>query len=212
MIRNNILINTDTRAIKKQDYEFLGVAGENEIEQLVLKLTAFIDGIGIIEIQKNNDKHFIELRKQDDSYVLDIKNSLLSDVDEISMQLHITTENAEVFKSKIFTMKILEEIHATETIPEEYPEWIDTANAMLQHVVTVCEEYNTETEQYRNETQQLKNETEEIKNTARDFVSAVTFAKAETNPVDGHLYFINEESLGNMGFEVDSNGHLIYQI
>lgn len=212
MIQNNILINTETRALKNRDYDFLGVAGENEIEQLVFKLTAFIDGIGIIEIQKDDEKFFIELDKQEETYVLNVKNSLLSDVEEVSMQLHITTENTEIFKSKIFTMKVYEQIHATETIPDEYPEWIDTANAMLQHVVTVCEEYNTETEQYRNETQQLKNETEEIKNAARDFVSAVTFAKAETNPVDGHLYFINEESLGNMGFEVDSNGHLIYQI
>lgn len=138
MIRNNILINTETRKIKKQDYDFLGVAGENEIEQLVFTLTAFIDGIGIIEIQKNNDKYFIELEKQEESYVLDIKNSLLSDATEISMQLHIT-QNEKVFKSEIFMMEIRDQIHATETIPEEYPEWIDTANAKIQEMLELEE-------------------------------------------------------------------------
>ena len=149
MIKNNILINTETRAIKKQDYNFLGVAGENEIEQLVFKLTAFIDGIGIIEIQKNNEKFFIELNKEDEAYVLDVKNSLLSDATEISMQLHITTENTEVFKSIIFPMKIYDQIHATETIPDEYPEWIDTANAKIQEMLNL-EELVEQSEQERN--------------------------------------------------------------
>lgn len=58
---------------------------------------------------------------------------------------------------------------------------------------------------------------QDICDTARDFVSAVTFAKAELNPADGHLYFIGEESLGTMGFHINwgitdifPDGHLIY--
>lgn len=187
MIQNNILINTETRALKTREYEFLGVAGENEVEQLVFKLTAFIDGIGIIEIQKNNDKYFIELRKQDDSYVLDIKNSLLSDVDEISMQLHITTEHEQVFKSKIFPMKVYKEIHATETIPDEYPEWIDYANARLQHVITECED--------------IKSECEELKEGIEDLTTAFQFPTFDVE--GGRVCVIQIEKLRNTNFGVE---------
>ena len=180
MIQNNILINTETRAIKTKKYDYLGVAGENEVEQLVFRLTAFIDGIGIIEIQKEQEKFFIELEKQEESYVLDLKNSLLSDVDEISMQLHITTEHEEIFKSKIFPMKVYKQIHATETIPDEYPEWIDYANARLQHVITECEE---------------------LKEGIEDLTTAFQFPTFDVE--GGRVAIIQNEKLKNTNFGVE---------
>lgn len=136
MIKNNILINTETRNIKKRDYDFLGVAGENSIEQLVFKLTAFINGTAILEIEKYNtnnqlETYFIELDQKDESYILEVKSSLLDVAKDVKMQLHITTENMEVFKSKAFPMHVYEQIKATETVPEQYAEWIDTANAKI---------------------------------------------------------------------------------
>jgi len=136
MIKNNILINTETRNIKKRDYDFLGVAGENSIEQLVFKLTAFIDGEAILEIEKYNsnnqlETYFIELDKKDECYILEVKSSLLDVAKDVKMQLHITTENVEIFKSKTFTMHVYEQIKGTETVPEQYAEWIDTANAKI---------------------------------------------------------------------------------
>lgn len=187
MIQNNILINTETRKIKKQDYDFIGVAGENKVEQLVMKLTAFIDGVGIIEIQKNSERYFIELDKHDECYVLDIKNSLLSDSEEISMQLHITNEYAEVFKSKIFTMKVYEQIHATESIPDEYPEWIDYANARLQHVITECEG--------------IKNECEELKEGIEDLTTAFQFPSFDVE--GGRVAVIQIEKMRNTNFGVE---------
>ena len=139
MILNNILINTETRAIKKQDYDFIGVAGENEIEQLVFKLTAFIDGVATIEYQKDDGKkEFITLpNPTDETYILAVRNELLKDTSKIYMQLHITTANVEVFKSKIFSMNVYEQIGATTEAPEEYEEWIDIANAKIQKMIEI---------------------------------------------------------------------------
>ncbi len=152
MIKNNILINTETRKIKSRDYDFLGIAGENNIEQIVFKLSAFINGEAILEIEKYNkedklETHYFELQKQDESYVFEVKSSLLDVAKDVKMQLHITTENVEVFKSKIFTMKVYEAINATETIPEQYPEWIDIANSKIALIDKLNEDFTKLTEE-----------------------------------------------------------------
>lgn len=161
MIQNNILINTETRKIKKQDYDFIGVAGENKIEQLVFKLTAFIDGIATLEYQKDDGKtDFITLpNPENEAYILDVKNELLKDTRKIYMQLHITTANVEVFKSKIFPMNVLEQIGATTEAPEEYEEWIDVANAKIQEISNL-EQSISEAERNRstNENERATNE------------------------------------------------------
>ena len=161
MIQNNILINTETRKIKKQDYDFIGVAGENKVEQLVFKLTAFIDGIATLEYQKDDGKtDFITLpNPENEAYILDVKNELLKDTRKIYMQLHITTANVEVFKSKIFPMSVLEQIGATTEAPEEYEEWIDVANAKIQEM-SALEQSISEAERNRstNENERVTNE------------------------------------------------------
>lgn len=159
MIVNNIFINTETRNIKKKDYDFLGVAGENNIEQIVFKLSAFIDGEAILEIEKYNkdnklETHYFELQKQDESYVFEVKSSLLDVAKDVKMQLHITTENVEVFKSKIFTMKVYEAINATKTIPEEYEEWIDVANSKI----ALIDRLNTDFTKLKQEVEQSETE------------------------------------------------------
>jgi hypothetical protein len=162
VIKNNILTNVETRNIVKRDYDFLGVAGENNIEQLVFKLTAFIDGEAILEIEKYNpenelEKYFIALDKKDESYVLEVKSSLLDVAKDIKMQLHITTENEEVFISKTFIMHVYEQIKATETVPEQYAEWIDIANAKiaqmnsLKHTLETAEQERQDAEILRNQ-------------------------------------------------------------
>jgi hypothetical protein len=123
----------------------------------------------------------------------------------------------ETFDSKIAEMQKLEEtITANE---EDRKKAEDERNETLQETVDkildMTEEYNANAKQKTIEfDDNAKNKEEElnaIADTARDFVSAVTFAKAETDPKDGHLYFIAEESLGTMGFEIDyKTGHLTY--
>ena len=59
-MQNNIYIDTKTRNIKSREHNFLGIAGEHEIEQIVFKLSAFISGEAILEIQKYNKENKTE--------------------------------------------------------------------------------------------------------------------------------------------------------
>ena len=170
MFKNNILINTETRKIKSRDYDFLGVAGENNIEQIVFKLSAFIDGEAILEIEKYNkegklETHYFELQKQDESYLFEVKSSLLDVAKDVKMQLHITTANEEVFKSNIFTMKVREAINATNTIPEEYESWIDSANAKIAQMQAL-EETVSKSEDERNKAETERNTAEKAREKA----------------------------------------------
>lgn len=171
-MQNKIYIDTETRNIKYREHNFLGIAGEHEIEQIVFKLSAFIVGEAILEIQKYNkenkqEKYFISLEKQEESYIFNVKNSLLDVAKPINMQLHITTANKEVFKSKIFEMQIYEAIDATETIPEEYAEWIDIANSAiakineLEQTISKNEKQRQEAETSRNDSEKVRIESEE---------------------------------------------------
>lgn len=170
-MQNNICIDTETRNIKSRERNFLGIAGEHEIEQIVFKLSAFIVGEAILEIQKCNkenkqEKYFINLEKQEESYIFNVKNSLLDVAKPIKMQLHITTANEEVFKSKIFEMQVYEAIDATKTIPEEYAEWIDIANSAiaqmheLEQTISKNEKQRQEAETSRNNSEKTRNESE----------------------------------------------------
>ena len=170
-MQNNIYIDTKTRNIKSREHNFLGIAGEHKIEQIVFKLSAFIIGEAILEIQKYNkenkqEKYFINLEKQEESYIFNVKNSLLDVAKPIKMQLHITTANKEVFKSKTFEMQIYEAIDATETIPEEYAEWIDIANSAiaqmheLEQTISAKEEERQEAETNRTNSEKTRNESE----------------------------------------------------
>lgn len=127
---------------------------------------------------------------------------------------------------------VLDTIESEETIPYQYPTWIETFDAKiaeinnLEHNVENAEQererktteaidnirdMTAECQEIEDNCTELRNETETIKNTARDFVSAVTFARAETDPTDGCLYFIGEKSLGTMGFEINyETGQLEY--
>lgn len=170
-MQNKICIDTETRNIKSRERNFLGIAGEHEIEQIVFKLSAFIIGEAILEIQKYNkenkqEKYFINLEKQEESYIFNVKNSLLDVAKPIKMQLHITTANEEVFKSKIFEMQVYEAIDATETVPEQYEEWIDVANSAiakmseLEQTISKNEEQRQKAETSRDNSEKTRNESE----------------------------------------------------
>ena len=166
-MQNKIYIDTETRNIKYREHNFLGIAGENEIEQIVFKLSAFIDGEAILEIQKYNkenklEKYFISLEKQEESYIFNIKNSLLDVAKPINMQLHITTANKEVFKSKIFEMQIYGAIDATETVPEQYAEWIDVANSAIAKI-SELEQTIYKNEKQRQEAETSRNDFEKVR-------------------------------------------------
>lgn len=171
-MQNKIYIDTETRNIKSREHNFLGIAGEHKIEQIVFKLSAFIIGEAILEIQKYNkenkqEKYFINLERQEESYIFNVKNSLLDVAKPIKMQLHITTANEEVFKSKIFEMQVYEAIDATETIPEEYAEWIDIANSKIAIINKLNADF-TKLQQEVEQAETERNKAEKARATAEE--------------------------------------------
>lgn len=133
-----ISINAGNGVIYKSA-EALGINGENINGQIIVEFFNgdFVDGVASIEIERGSDKGIIAMTKNADTktYRLPIKSSLLSTVGEIKAQVTITQTKKgteiPVFKSKIFTLTVGEAINATATIPDEYPTWLETANAKI---------------------------------------------------------------------------------
>lgn len=104
----------------------LGISGENEQETLIFSFEdGFIEGTCYLELEfKNGKKGSIKLEKEDETYRLEVKNSLLRAEGTVTMQLKIVQKTA-VWKCKTFEMHVLEAINAVETIEEQYPNWVD---------------------------------------------------------------------------------------
>ena len=128
---NNIIISNKTKEVKR-GRKYIGVVGENGYETLRFVFDEFLDGIGILEVQKSNsEKEYIVLEKQEDCYLLEVKNSLLTLEGEITMQLVVRMPNNKVFKSAEFVMNVLKAIEATTEIPDEYETWDSTISSKI---------------------------------------------------------------------------------
>lgn len=123
---NNILISKDKRKKLHRDTRYLGVSGENLQEILIFNLDEDIVGQGIIEIEfEDGTKGFVEIERTERGYELPVKSSLLTQSGTVKIQLRILQDKQEVFKSEIIEFIVRQAINATETIPEQYPTWID---------------------------------------------------------------------------------------
>lgn len=119
------------------DKTVLGISGENLQGKIIFNFEEFIDGVAWLEIEKENgEKGYIQMTKENETYTLEIKSSLLSNSGYLYMQLRITQdENVNgipVFKSKKFYVEVLNAINATATIEDDYPNIIDIVNNKLE--------------------------------------------------------------------------------
>lgn len=142
MIKEIKINNLTNKVIMKKDDRFLGIKGENKYETLKFIFEDnFLDGEGILEIQKpNSQKEYIILEKEEDCYLLEVKNSLLSLEGEIIMQLVVRMTDNIVFKSVEFSMQVLKAIEATTEIPDEYETWDSTLAAKILEIDSKLEE------------------------------------------------------------------------
>lgn len=182
MIKEIIINNLTHKVIMKKEDRLLGVKGENKFETLKFIFEdIFLNGEGILEIQKPNaQKEYIILEKEEDCYLLEVKNSLLNVEGEITMQLVVRTTDNRVFKSVEFTMQVLKAIEATEEIPDEYKTWdailaekileinkkLEELNSLEDTLDTLLSNANLQVENVENlveEATRLKEETEKLK-------------------------------------------------
>ena len=148
MIKEVKINNSTKKVVMKKEDRFLGVKGENKYETLKFTFEDnFLDGEGILEVQKpNSQKEYIILDKEEDCYLLEVKNSLLSLEGEIIMQLVVRMTDNRVFKSVEFSMQVLKAIEATTEIPDEYETWDSTLAAKILEIDSKLEDM-TELEQ-----------------------------------------------------------------
>lgn len=137
MINKDINIKVLSNSMIILDKAVLGISGENLQGKIIFNFEEFVDGVAWLEIEKETGKKgYIQMTKENETYTLEIKSSLLNQAGYIYMQLRITQdENVNgiaVFKSKKFYVEVLNAINATATIEDDYPNIIDIVNNKLE--------------------------------------------------------------------------------
>lgn len=137
MINKDINIKVLSNSMIILNKTILGISGENLQGKIIFNFEEFVDGVAWLEIEKENgEKGYIQMTKENETYTLEIKSSLLNQAGYIYMQLRITQdENVNgipVFKSKKFYVEVLNAINATATIEDDYPSIIDIVNNKLE--------------------------------------------------------------------------------
>lgn len=135
----DVIIKIDQNSMVYKQETVLGISYENLQGKLIFKfLGTFPKGIAYLEYERDTEKGYIQMNQVREEYQLEIKSSLLTKEGRIYLQLRVTEdstpEGTPVFKSNKFYLEVKEAINATTEIPDEYPEWIDTANEKIKEM------------------------------------------------------------------------------
>ena len=137
----NIIITVDAESTAvKLNTDILGVKGENLQGQFIVdfKGDGFVGGSCWLELKCGKEKGYIELARDGNTYKAPIKSGVTKFYGTIEAQVRITQtaveEDTPIFKSDTFTLRVLDSINAVDEITDEYPDWIDTANAKLAEI------------------------------------------------------------------------------
>lgn len=135
----DVIIKIDQNSMVYKQETVLGISYENLQGKIIFKfLGTFPKGIAYLEYERDTDKGYLQMNQVGEEYQLEIKSSLLTKEGRIYLQLRVTEdatpEGTPVFKSNKFYLEVKEAINATAEIPDEYPEWIDTANEKIKEM------------------------------------------------------------------------------
>lgn len=166
-----ITISKETRMVDLSK-SIIGVDSENLQGKLVFKFAdEFVNGTARLEYEMNFEKHFIMLKKENESYSCLVKNVLTKE-GQINMQLVITESETEqgipVFKSNVFYVRVNGSINAESEAPEEYQQWLDIANAKLAELDDAIEESKQASEYAREKGQYAYDTAEELSRLAEE--------------------------------------------
>ena len=179
---NKILIRKSDRKTLHKDRRSLGMNGENLQEVLLFCLDEKVEGTGIVEVElPNGEKGMIEVERTEEGYELPVKSSLLTQTGFVKFQLRILHDDVEIFKSEIIALEVKDSINATETIPEQYPTWIDTLTNLKQDLEkSESERVSNENERISAEKTRQENFTE-MQETVSNAVSNIKDLKEDYN-------------------------------
>ena len=135
----DVIIKIDQNSMVYKQETVLGISYENLQGKIIFKfLGTFPKGIAYLEYERDTEKGYLQMNQVGEEYQLEIKSSLLKKEGRIYLQLRVTEdatpEGIPVFKSNKFYLEVKEAINATAEIPDEYPEWIDTANEKIKEM------------------------------------------------------------------------------
>lgn len=141
-----IKIQKSTRLVDLSTYS-LGNENENLQGNLIFEFRdEFVDGTARLEFSDGTNKEFVIANKENNSYIVPIKNELTKRKGNILMQLVITEGTNEneipIFKSNVFTLNIEQSINADSEAPDEYESWLDIANTKLNSIDEAIQEAN----------------------------------------------------------------------
>ncbi len=142
----NIIITVNARSnAVKVNTEIVGAVGENMQGLFIVDFeNGFIDGACFLEIESVGEKGYIELSPSDKTYKAPIKSGITKYNGNIKAQVRITQAEVDgeipIFKSDTFNLNTLASINSLDEIPDEYPEWIDVANAKIAEINKAIED------------------------------------------------------------------------
>lgn len=130
-----ITVDAESRQVRTNT-NILGFVGENLQGEFIVDFegNGFVDGSCWLELQIDKQKGYVALTKENSTYKAPIKSAITQTAGMVVAQVRITSAtdaDAPTFKSDIFKLQVLESINALDELPDEYPEWIDIANAKL---------------------------------------------------------------------------------
>lgn len=146
-MRKDLTLKINTTDSDSSIYEnnLIGVEGENLQGRLILQLDKPIEGVGLLHVKfEDGLTMFITMNHNVDfsEYSILIKSSLLK-YSNVQVQLEIreneTDDGIPKFKSAIYNLAISPTIVGTIEEPDEYPDWLDEANAKLKEIDDVLE-------------------------------------------------------------------------
>lgn len=98
------------------------LTGSNVLMQLVIDETSLTQYSLTTDTEINPNKAYYE--KVGNDYII-VENPVVGDISQYY------EANTPVFKTDIFQLKVKDSINAQETIPEQYPTWINTLNTLI---------------------------------------------------------------------------------
>lgn len=98
------------------------LTGSNVLMQLVIDETSLTQYSLTTDTEINPNKTYYE--KVGNDYLV-VENPVIGDISQYY------EANTPVFKTDIFQLKVKDSINAQETIPEQYPTWINTLNTLI---------------------------------------------------------------------------------
>lgn len=134
MVLQKILLTSSDRKCDNPN-AFLGYEGENQANKLVFEFTdGFKDGLGVLNLKRGEEVGYVSLEKVGQTYEFPVRNAILSKTGLIKFQVVITGNDGSVIKYDPFEMFVKDAIDADSEMPEDYPSWVDMANAKLAEV------------------------------------------------------------------------------